>query len=69
MIMTSIAANNIILKDENESFSREIGICFDEMKVCAEDIYSIKEKKEVALRFSNFVEFGRKEICLANRCQ
>jgi hypothetical protein len=57
----SIAANNIILKDENESFSREIGICFDEMKVCAEDIYSIKEKKEVALRFSNFVELDGKK--------
>jgi len=51
----SISTNNVILKDENESFEREISLCFDEMKVCEEDIYSIKEKKEVALRFSNFV--------------
>ena len=52
----SVATNNIILKDEDESFEREISICYEEMKVCAQDIYSIKDKKEVILLFSDFRE-------------
>jgi hypothetical protein len=52
----SVATSNIILKEEDESFKREISVCFDEMKVCAQDIYSIKDKKEVVLLFSEFRE-------------
>ncbi len=50
----SIVGNNLILHIDNDKLERLITICLDEMKVCSEDIYSIKEKKEFSLSFSNF---------------
>ncbi len=50
----SISGNRLILHKDNEKLERLITVCLDEMKVCSEDIYSIKEKKEFSLAFSNF---------------
>jgi len=50
----SIVENRLILRKNNEQLERIITVCLDEMKVCSEDIYSIKEKKEFSLSFSNF---------------
>jgi len=50
----SISGNNLILHKNNDKLERLITVCLDEMKVCSEDIYSIKEKKEFSLAFSNF---------------
>jgi len=50
----SITGNRLILHKDNDKLERLITVCLDEMKVCSEDIYSIKEKKEFSLAFSNF---------------
>jgi hypothetical protein len=50
----SIAGNSLILHKDNEKLERLITVRLDEMKVCSEEIYSIKEKKEFSLAFSNF---------------
>ena len=50
----SIVGNRLILQKNNDKLERLITVCLDEMKVCSEDIYSIKEKKEFSLAFSNF---------------
>ena len=50
----SIVGNNLILQKNNDKLERLITVCLDEMKVCSEDIYSIKEKKQFSLAFSNF---------------
>lgn len=50
----SIAGNILILHKNNEKLERLITVCLDEMKVCSEDIYSIKEEKKFSLSFSNF---------------
>ncbi len=50
----SITGNTLILKRNNDKLERLITICLDEMKVCSEDVYSIKEKKAISLKFSNF---------------
>jgi hypothetical protein len=50
----SITGNTLILKRNNDKLERLITICLDEMKVCSEDVYSIKEKKAISLVFSNF---------------
>lgn len=50
----SIVGNRLILQKNNDKLERLITVCLDEMKVCSEDIYSIKEKKEFSLTFSNF---------------
>lgn len=50
----SIAGNKLILHKDNDKLERLITVCLDEMKVCSEEIYSIKEKKEFSLAFSNF---------------
>lgn len=50
----SITGNRLILHKNNDKLERLITVCLDEMKVCSEDIYSIKEKKEFSLAFRNF---------------
>ena len=50
----SIVGNSLILHKDNDKLERLITVCIDEMKVCSEEIYSIKEKKEFSLAFSNF---------------
>jgi hypothetical protein len=50
----SIVGNSLILHKDNDKLERLITFCLDEMKVCSEEIYSIKEKKEFSLAFSNF---------------
>jgi hypothetical protein len=50
----SIVGNSLILHKDNDKLERLITVCLDEMKVCSEEIYSIKEKKEFSLAFSNF---------------
>ena len=50
----SITGNSLVLHKNNDKLERLITVCLDEMKVCSEDIYSIKEKKEFSLAFSNF---------------
>ena len=51
----SIAGNSMIIKKNNDKLERLITVCLDEMKVCSEEIYSIKEKKQFTFAFSNFV--------------
>ena len=51
----SIAGNSLIIKKNNDKLERIITVCLDEMKVCSEEIYSIKEKKQFTFAFSNFV--------------
>lgn len=50
----SISGNKLILQKNNEHLERLITVCLDEMKVCSEDIYSVKENKQFSLAFSNF---------------
>ena len=50
----SIAGNKLILQKNNENLERLITVCLDEMKVCSEEIYSVKENKQFSLAFSNF---------------
>ena len=50
----SIAGNKLILQKNNDKLERLITVCLDEMKVCSEDIISIKENKQFSLAFSNF---------------
>jgi hypothetical protein len=50
----SIAGNKLILQKNNDKIERLITVCLDEMKVCSEDIISIKENKQFSLAFSNF---------------
>ena len=50
----SIAGNKLILQRNNEKLERLITVCLDEMKVCSEEIYSVKEEKQFSLAFSNF---------------
>jgi hypothetical protein len=50
----SIAGNKLILQRNNEKLERLITVCLDEMKVCSEEIYSVKENKQFSLGFSNF---------------
>jgi len=50
----SIAGNKLILQKNNEKLERLITVCLDEMKVCSEEIYSVKEDKQFSLAFSNF---------------
>jgi hypothetical protein len=50
----SIAGNKLILQKNNEKLERLITVCLDEMKVCSEEIYSVKEEKQFSLAFSNF---------------
>ena len=50
----SIVGNRLILHKNNDKLERLITVCLDEMKVCSEEIYSVKEKKEFSLAFSNF---------------
>jgi hypothetical protein len=54
----SIAGNKLILRETNDILERITTICLDEMKVCEEDVYSIKENKAVSLVFSNFAFSG-----------
>lgn len=57
----SITGNSLILHRNNEKLERLITVCLDEMKVCSEEIYSIKEKRKFSLGFSNFtMSEGRK---------
>ncbi len=67
----SIVGNKLILQKNNEKLQRLITVCLDEMKVCSEDIISIKENKQFSLAFSNFtVSEDRKfasEIDLAEK--
>ena len=50
----SIVGNKLILQKNNDKLQRLITVCLDEMKVCSEDIISIKENKQFSLAFSNF---------------
>jgi len=50
----SIAGSKLILQRNNEKLERLITVCLDEMKVCSEEIYSVKENKNFSLAFSNF---------------
>jgi hypothetical protein len=50
----SIAGNKLILKKSNDELERLITVCLDEMKVCSEEIISIKENKQFSLAFSVF---------------
>jgi hypothetical protein len=67
----SIVGNKLILQKNNDKLQRLITVCLDEMKVCSEDIFSIKENKQFSLAFSNFtVSEDRKyasEIDLAEK--
>lgn len=49
-----IVGNKLILQKNNDKLQRLITVCLDEMKVCSEDIFSIKENKQFSLAFSNF---------------
>ena len=53
----SIAGNKLILQKNNDKLQRLITVCLDEMKVCSEDIISIKENKQFSLAFSNFTVY------------
>jgi hypothetical protein len=67
----SIVGNKLVLQKNNDKLQRLITVCLDEMKVCSEDIFSIKENKQFSLAFSNFtVSEDRKyasEIDLAEK--
>jgi hypothetical protein len=57
----SVTGNSLILHRNNDKLERLITVCLDEMKVCSEAIYSINEKKQFSLGFSNFtISEGRK---------